>query len=107
MNVITLAGRVATDPVRRETDKSVVSEFRLAVECKPRLWIMVQCWGAVAGRAAHYLSKGRMIAVSGQLRSDEYVTRAGVPAIRWYVRATSISFLDKPADVEALAEVTK
>lgn len=107
MNVITLAGRVASEPVRRETDKSVVSEFRLAVECKPRLWIMVQCWGAVGGRAAHYLSKGRMIAISRQLRSDEYVTRAGVPAVRWYVRATSLTLLDKPADVDAMTEVSK
>ena len=28
MNVITLAGRVASDPVRRETTKGVVTEFQ-------------------------------------------------------------------------------
>jgi len=105
MNVITLAGRLASDPARRETAKGVVTEFRLAVDCRPRLWIVVQTWGALAGRAAQHLTNGRTIAVSGQLIHEEYVTRAGVTATRWYVRANSITYLDKQAAVAETLEV--
>ena len=105
MNVITLAGRVASDPVRRETAKGVVTEFRLAVDCRPRVWIGVQTWGALAGRAAQHITNGRTIAVTGQLIHEEYATRAGDVATRWYVRATSITYLDKPVSASATVEV--
>lgn len=101
MNVITLAGCVASDPVRRETTKGVVTEFRLAVDCRPRVWIGVQTWGALAGRAAQHLANGRTVAVTGQLIHEEYVNRAGDVASRWYVRATSITYLDKPVAAAA------
>lgn len=99
MNVVTLAGRVVREPVRRDTSKGVVCEFRLAVECRPRLWIMVQTWGQTAGRAAQHLTPGRTVAVSGSLISESYATRSGETAVRWYVRATSVTYLDRPADV--------
>jgi single-stranded DNA-binding protein len=98
MNVLTLAGRVSSNPVRRETTKGVVCEFRLAVDCRPRLWIVVQTWGQMAGRAAQHITTGRSIAVSGQLISESYVTRSGETAVRWYLRAGSITYLDRPAD---------
>ena len=107
MNVLTLAGRVASNPVRRETTRGVVCEFRLAVDCRPRLWIVVQTWGQMAGRTAQHVTTGRTIAVSGQLINESYATRSGEPAVRWYVRATSLTYLDRPADVEnELAEAT-
>lgn len=107
MNVLTLAGRVANNPVRRETTRGVVCEFRLAVDCRPRLWIVVQTWGQMAGRAAQHIATGRMVAVSGQLISESYGTRSGETAVRWYVRATSLTYLDRPAEAESeLAEAT-
>ena len=106
MNVITLAGRLASEPARRETAKGVVTEFRLAVDCRPRMWIGVQTWGALAGRAAQHLANGRTVAVTGRLIHEEYVNRAGAVATRWYVRATSITYLDKPvAAAAATSEV--
>ncbi len=107
MNVLTLAGRVSSNPVRRETTRGVICEFRLAVECRARLWIVVQTWGQTAGRVAQHITTGRTIAVSGALISESYATRTGETAVRWYVRATSITYLDRPAEVEGeLAEVT-
>lgn len=107
MNVLTVAGRVASQPVRRETTRGVVCEFRLAVECRPRLWIVVQTWGQTAGRIAQHITTGRTIAVSGALISESYTTRTGETAVRWYVRATSIAYLDRPAEVEGeLAEAS-
>jgi single-stranded DNA-binding protein len=100
MNVLTLAGRVASNPVRRETTRGVVCEFRLAVDCRPRLWIVVQTWGQMAGRAAQHVTTGRTIAVSGALINESYATRSGETAVRWYVRATSLTYLDRPAEAE-------
>lgn len=105
MNVLTIAGRVASEPVRRETSRGVVCEFRLAVECRPRLWIGVQTWGQLAGRCAQHLTNGRTISVTGQLVSEPYATRAGERAVRWYLRAATISFLDRPASETEIDEV--
>ena len=74
MNVLTLTGRLTADPVRRDTPKGVVCEFRLAVDTRPRLWITVQTWGQLAGRCAQHLHAGRHVAVAGPL-----VLRASTP----------------------------
>ena len=42
MNVLSVTGVLAADPVRRDTTKGVVCEFRLAVDSRPRLWIVVR-----------------------------------------------------------------
>lgn len=102
MNVLSLTGLLAGDPVRRDTKQGVVCEFRVTVDSRPRLWIVVQTWGQLAGRCAQHLASGRHVAVSGQLLCEEYVTRAGEKATRWFTRATTVTYLDGPTrDVEA------
>jgi single-stranded DNA-binding protein len=96
MNVLTLTGHLTADPVRRDTPRGVVCEFRVAVDCRPRLWIGVQAWGQLAGRCAKHLRAGRHIAVAGPLVCEEYVNRAGEKTTRWFTRATSVTFLDSP-----------
>jgi single-stranded DNA-binding protein len=111
MNVLTLTGRLTADPVRRDTNKGVVCEFRLAVDSRPRLWIVVQTWGALAGRCAQHLHAGRHVAVSGPLVCEQYAARAGDRASRWFTRAVTVTYLDRPltaagngeADLEAEA----
>jgi single-stranded DNA-binding protein len=105
MNVLTVAGRVASEPVRRETARGVVCEFRLAVECRPRLWIGVQTWGQLAGRCARHLTNGRTISVTGQLISEPYTTRAGEKVVRWYLRAATVSYLDRAGTETDIDEV--
>ncbi|MGD9702839.1 MAG: single-stranded DNA-binding protein [Ilumatobacteraceae bacterium] len=97
MNVLNLTGVLTAEPARRDTNKGVVCEFRLAVDSRPRLWIVVQTWGQLAGRCAQHLTSGRHVAVSGQLLCEEFVTRAGEKATRWFTRATTVTFLDRPA----------
>jgi single-stranded DNA-binding protein len=97
MNVLTITGHLAADPARRDTPKGVVCEFRVAVDGRPRLWLHVETWGQLAGRCAQHLHCGRHIAATGALVCDEYVTRAGEKANRWYLRATQLTFLDPPA----------
>lgn len=105
MNVLTATGRLADDPVRRETDKGVVCEFRLAVAGRPRLYLTVQSWGHLAGRCAQHLTAGRHVGVTGTLRHDQWITRSGERADRWYARATEIAFLDHAGNDDDDCEV--
>lgn len=97
MNLVALTGRLADEPDRRDTTNGVVCSFRLAVDGKPRLWITIDTWGRLAGTCAQHLHNGRRVAVTGALVHDQYVTRTGDRADRWYVRANDITFLDPPA----------
>jgi single-stranded DNA-binding protein len=105
MNILTLTGRLTGDPIRRDTPKGVVCEFRVAADSRPRLWITVQTWGQLAGRCAQHLRAGRHVAVAGPLLCEVYATRAGERATRWYTRATMVTFLDRPdcADIDGTA----
>jgi hypothetical protein len=78
--------------------RGVVCEFRLAVDGRPRLWIVVETWGQLAGRCAQHLHTGRQVAISGRLCHDEYVTRSGEKADRWYAKAHDVTFLDRPRE---------
>ncbi len=98
MNVVTLTGRLTEDPVRRDTPKGVVCEFRVTVDTRPRLWIPIQTWGHLAGCCAQHLQAGRHVAVGGQLICEQYVSRAGEKVTRWYARANTVTFLDRPRD---------
>jgi single-strand DNA-binding protein len=96
VNVLNLTGRLTADPVRRETSRGVVCEFRVAVDCRPRLWIGIEAWGQLAGRCAQHLRAGRRVAITGALVTEEYTSRAGERVTRWYVRASAVTFLDRP-----------
>ncbi|MAT06825.1 MAG: hypothetical protein CL424_17465 [Acidimicrobiaceae bacterium] len=107
MNVLTVTGRLADDPIRRETSKGVVCEFRLAVDGRPRLYLTVQTWGHLAGRCAQHLTTGRHVGVTGSLRHDQWITKDDERADRWYVRATDVAFLDQPSDNEPAHRAAK
>ena len=91
MNVLTVTGRLTSDPARRDTTKGVVCEFRLAVDGQRRLWLPVVCWGHLAGICKQYLYKGRRVAVDGQLQVDEFLGAAGDLRRRWYLRADHVT----------------
>lgn len=106
MNVIMLTGRLHNDPVRRDTPHhGVVAEFRLAVRREPRhrLWIDVESWGQLAGTVAAHLTKGRHVAVTGELRHTSYHGRDGQRHDDWKVHADRITFLDSPPPDRAVA----
>ena len=97
MNTITVTGYLANDPARRDTTKGVVAEFRVAVDDRPsRLWIDIETWGRTAGNVAAHLTKGRHVAVTGQLRHDQYHDRNNQLRDRYYITAERITYLDNP-----------
>ena len=96
MNVLSVTGRLTSDPARRDTTNGVVCEFRVAVDGQRRLWLPVVTWGKLAGTCKRHLHTGRRVAISGQLCVDEFVAAQGDLRRRWFLRAEHVTFLDAP-----------
>jgi single-strand DNA-binding protein len=82
VNVVTLVGRVGTDPdVKYFESGNVVCNLTLAVrrrssrDDKPD-WFNLELWGKTAEIAANYVRKGSLIGVSGALKLDHWQDRA-------------------------------
>ena len=75
MNTVMLIGTLTRDPELKERDKTKICDMRL-VEAGGRreapLYIDVSTFGRQAEVCSQYLSKGRQVAVSGQLRFREW-----------------------------------
>ena len=103
MNVLSVTGRLTSDPARRDTTTGVVCEFRVAVDGQRRLWLPVVTWGKLAGTCKRHLHTGRRVAISGQLCVDEFLAAEGELRRRWFLRAEHVTFLDSPADAPVAA----
>ena len=55
----------------------------------------VETWGRTAENAAEYLTKGRKVAVTGELRQSRWENE-GQKRQRVYVTAQKVQYLDKP-----------
>lgn len=98
MNVVAMTGRLTGDPARKETGKGVVTTFRIGSDDSPRVWVDVETWGHLAGTCAAHLARGRHVAVVGSLASREWTDQAGERRQRWLVKASTVTFLDRPKD---------
>ena len=79
-NVITLTGRLVRDPeLRHLPDGRPVCDLRVAVNGSGTAvtFIDVATFGKPADACAQYLSKGRQVAVTGQLVYREWTTSDG------------------------------
>ena len=96
MNVVAMTGRLTGDPARKETGKGVVTTFRIGSDDSPRVWVDVETWGHLAGTCAAHLERGRHVAVVGSLAYREWMDQAGERRQRWLVKASTVTFLDRP-----------
>lgn len=94
MNHIVIAGRIDSDPVRKEANGSVVCTFRLAsgrTGAKGgRLWIDVETWGHLAGSCYQHATKGRQVIVAGRLTQKQWTDAAGEKRTRCLVVAADV-----------------
>lgn len=100
MNSVNLTGRLTNapdQPILLASGKHVL-DLRLAVN-RPNgntAFVKVKCWGRTAQNAATYLTKGSLVAVSGELAHDEWTDRAtGELRQRHYINAHRVDFLDR------------
>ncbi|WP_017319254.1 single-stranded DNA-binding protein [Mastigocladopsis repens] len=81
INIVTLIGRVGTDPDMKYFESgSVKCKLTLAVNRRTRDgdhtdWFNLELWGKTAQVAGDYVRKGKQIAVKGSLKFDTWSDR--------------------------------
>ena len=100
MNNISLVGRLATDPRLEPTNANPICTFRLAVDrgrSEGADFIPIKCFGTPAEQHHKYLTKGRLVSVTGRLAHSQWTDRdTGKPRERYEVVAAIVGYLDAP-----------
>ena len=108
INVVTLVGRVGTDPeVKYFESGTVVCNLTLAVkrrssrDDKPD-WFNLELWGKTAEIAANYVRKGSLIGVSGAIKLYHWQDRAtGAARSKPVVRVDRLDLLGSRRENES------
>ena len=102
MNNVVLIGRLTKDPEMSYTqaNQTARTTFTLAVDRPKRNgedqgadFIRVVVWGRQAETCDRYLSKGRMVAVKGAIRTGSYENKIGNKVYTTDVFADNVKFL--------------
>ncbi len=98
MNNVTLVGRLATDPRLEATNGNPICTFRLAVDRGKQDgadFIPIKCFGAAAENHAKYLTKGRLISLTGRISHSQWADKeTGDPRERYEIIGSYIGYLD-------------
>ncbi len=106
-------GRLTRDPELRYTPGGTgVSKFGIAINRTYRnqegnniedtLFVNVTTWGKQAENVSQFLKKGRRVAISGELRSNNWQDKEGNKRTSFEINARTVQFLDlvKDAGIE-------
>ena len=99
MNNVTLVGRMATNPELVETNGNPICTFRIAGDrgkADGADFIPVKCFGAGAEQHAKYLTKGRMVSITGRISHSQWTDQSDQPRERYEVIGNRIGYLDSP-----------
>lgn len=103
MNKVVLIGRLTKDPELKYTpgNGTAVTTFTLAVDRrfskdgqKESDFIPIVVWGKIAETTAQYVTKGKMIAVSGRIQTRSYDAKDGTRRYITEVVADEVKFLE-------------
>ena len=108
MNSVVLVGRLTKDPELRYIPNSgtPVATFTMAIDrdykkkdgTKETDFIPIEVIGKAAEFCANYITKGRLVAIQGNLRVDRYQTQDGENRTFTKVSGRSVQALDYPKD---------
>lgn len=102
MNKITLIGNLTNEPEKRATPNGTsVTSFTIAVnrrgQDKQTDFFRINAWRGLADTCAKFLSKGRKVAVVGELQARTYEAKDGKTKVSLDVQADEVEFLS-PAE---------
>lgn len=107
LNVVTLVGRVGSDPdVKYFESGSVVCNIPLAVDRRTRNsdqpdWFNLELWGKTAEIAANYVRKGSLIGVTGCLKFEYWQDRnSGANRSKPVIRVDRLDLLGSKRDTD-------
>ena len=108
MNNVVLVGRLTKDPELRYIPNTgtPVATFTMAIDrdykkkdgTKETDFIPIEVIGKAAEFCANYITKGRLVAIQGNLRVDRYQTQDGENRTFTKVSGRSVQALDYPKD---------
>lgn len=109
LNRVELIGHLGRDPETRYTPTGkTVCHFTVAVNRRNAQepdWFQVNAWGKLGEVCQQYLTKGRLVFVSGRLQTDRWTDDKGETQYRTHVVATQMQMLDrKPEEQDVSAE---
>ena len=100
LNTISIHGRLASDPKKRETATGVsVCNFSVAVQRdyeqngeRPCDFFNCVAWRGLADMICNHFGKGKEIVVHGSMQSRKWVDNDGNNRISWEIQADNIDF---------------
>jgi single-strand DNA-binding protein len=110
MNKITLIGNLTHDPETRSTPSGVtVCSFTIAVNRrfasqdgqKQTDFFRINAWRQLGDTCARYLSKGKKVAVIGELQARTYEAKDGTTRMSLDVSADEVEFLSPKEEKSA------
>ena len=117
MNKITLIGNLTHDPEVRSTPNGVtVCSFTIAVNRRfasgssgerPTDFFRINAWRQLGETCARYLSKGRKVAVIGELQARTYEAKDGTTRMSLDVQADEVEFLSPKQQDDGAAPSTR
>ena len=103
MNRVNLIGRLTKDPELRFTPGTgmAVSTFTIAIDRRANKdgkkeadFIPIVVWGKQGENVANYMSKGRLIGISGRIQTRNYEGKDGIRRYVTEIVADEVQFLD-------------
>jgi single-strand DNA-binding protein len=99
LNTVSLIGRLAADPITRQTSAGVVVSFRVAVQRptkdKAADFFNVSAFGKTAEYVSNYVAKGRLVVINGRLEVNSYKNKEGVDVQSVQVVANTVNALER------------
>ena len=101
LNTVVLMGRLCADPECRKTNSGTsVTKFTIAVDRKytpqgkekEADFIEVQAWRGTADFICKHFRKGQLIAIEGEIQTDNYTDKDGKNRKSVFVVASNASF---------------
>jgi single-strand DNA-binding protein len=97
MNAVSITGTLVRDPEMKDRGEHKICEMRLAElggrKEETPLFVSVSAYGRQAETCSEFLSKGRHVAVAGQLRFREWETDDGNRRSEHSIAADRVEFL--------------
>lgn len=103
MNSVNIIGRLVRDPESKTTTSGTkVAEFTIAVDKRNKdegaNFFRVKAWGNQAEYVGNYLSKGRLVSITGRLEHRKWQDKEGGNRETVEIVAESVQGLDRPRD---------
>ena len=104
MNSVSLIGRLTRDPDVRYGNESqtAVARFSIAIDRMPGRngekqtdFPNIVCFGKTAELVEKYMTKGRLVGITGRLQTGSYTNREGQKVFTTEVVADRVEFLDR------------